>query len=160
MSKLNEMFSYDQSSGALIRKPGGRGVKAGSTVGFSNSSGYRYVYVSGKYRGEHCVIWEMHHGEIPDGMEIDHINSVRSDNRIENLRLVSHTENMKKLMMYRNNTSGITGVSIHKQSGKWQATIRFQGKKRFLGLFTSVEDAIKARKEAEMSFSFHENHGS
>lgn len=160
MSKYDELFSYSPETGGLIRKPGGRGVKAGSKVGSLSSHGYVFVYALGKYRKAHSIIWEMHNGPIPEGMEIDHINSCRSDNRIENLRLVTHPQNMKKLNKYRSNTSGVTGVSFHKQSGKWQATIRHEGKKVFLGLFTSIEQAADARKSAERLYSFDEAHGS
>jgi len=160
MPNYDELFSYSPEKGDLIRKPGGRGVKSGSKVGSLSSHGYIFVYAFGKYRKAHSIIWEMHNGPIPEGMEIDHINNCRSDNRIENLRLVTHAQNMKKLNKYRSNTSGVTGVSFHKQSGKWQAIIRHEGKKVFLGLFTTIEQAANARKSAERLYSYDTSHGS
>lgn len=97
-------------------------------------------------------------GPIPDGMETDHINHVRDDNRIENLRLVSRIENMKNKSVYRSNSSGFCGVSV-KSSGMYHAYIQFNGKQVNLGLFKEKQDAVTARLEAERVYGFHDNHG-
>src|SRR5699024_2308960 len=96
---------------------------------------------------------------IPNGMEVDHINHIRNDNRIENLRLVSRGDNMLNKSMYSNNKSGVTGVSWKSRNKTWVAQIQIGGKKKFLYEGRSLADAISARKLAESTNGFHENHG-
>jgi hypothetical protein len=70
--------------------------KFGKEVGWNvKTNGYDYVRVENKSVLKHRFVWEAFNGEIPDGMEIDHINTVRNDNRLENLRVVSSKENKK-----------------------------------------------------------------
>jgi hypothetical protein len=110
-----------------------------------------------KYRA-HRVIWLYHYGEWPSG-QIDHINHVRTDNSIANLRIVSNDENQRNCSHSKNNTSGATGVHWDKSSGKWRAEIRAESRKIYLGLFIAFDDAVAARKAAEMHHGFHQNHG-
>lgn len=69
--------------------------KYGKNVGFKNGKGYRYVYVEDRKIPLHRFIWEAFNGEIPEGMEIDHINTIRDDNRLCNLRMVSSSQNKR-----------------------------------------------------------------
>lgn len=87
-----------------------------------------------------------------DGKVVDHIDHKKNNNCKSNLRICMHSENMKNLSIRSNNKSGITGVSWHKASNKWQAYIGIDGKTINLGYFTSKEDAIKTRKEAEQLY--------
>lgn len=106
---------------------------------------------------EHKVIWEMHNGSIPDGMVIDHINHVTDDNRIENLRLASKSGNASNRRIQKNNTSGVPGVSWSKDSGKWQAKCKLNGRNHYLGLFDDLDEAelvvISARKRMHGEFA-------
>jgi hypothetical protein len=99
----------------------------------------------------HRIIWLIHHGTWPN--KIDHIDHDRINNKITNLRSVTHQENMQNQTKAKHNTSGITGVSRHRN--KWRVKIN----RIHLGLFTNKEDAIAARKQAEMDLGFHINHG-
>lgn len=85
------------------------------------------------------------------GMDIDHINKNSLDNRKSNLRVVTHQENMRNMKKSKANTSGHTGVYLH-PCGKWMPAIRHNGKSIHLGLYSMIEDAIKARKEAEIKY--------
>lgn len=158
-----DIFIY--SDGNIYRKKDvtcGNGrvqIKAGSKAGYKMKTGYLSVSSNLKSQLVHRIIWEMHHGKIPDGMQIDHINHIRDDNRIENLRLVSNQENHKNISMQSNNTSGITGVYWHKAAKKWMASIKIDGKMRYLGLFSDINSAAKARLSAEKEHEFHDNHG-
>lgn len=70
--------------------------KYGKEVGFKNGNkGYKYVQVGDKKVPIHRFIWEAFNGEIPEGMEIDHINTIRNDNRLCNLRMVSSSQNKR-----------------------------------------------------------------
>lgn len=92
-------------------------------------------------------------------MEIDHINHDRSDNRIENLRLVTGGENKKNQSIRKRNKSGFTGVGWHSKAKKWRAEIKSGGVYMYLGLYSSIGDAVNARKMAEIELGFHDNHG-
>jgi hypothetical protein len=99
----------------------------GSEVGHKNTNGYIIVWDGAVRHRAHRLIWEMFFGEIPDGLEIDHINRNRSDNRIENLRLVNRSENNLNTGIRVDNTSGYKGVSFDKKRSKYlvQANSKF-----------------------------------
>lgn len=101
----------------------------------------------------------MHNGPIPDGMQIDHINHTRNDNRIENLRLVSNSSNSKNRRILKRNTSGFNGVYFSSTFKRWIAEATFNGVKYNLGKYKTKEEAIKARRQVNVKLGFHENHG-
>jgi hypothetical protein len=86
------------------------------------------------------------HQVILNGKNIDHINRESLDNRRCNLRFCSMSENKKNSKIYKNNTSGITGVSWHKRLQKWQASLGYRGSMLFLGYFS---DKSLARLKVE-----------
>lgn len=88
----------------------------------------------------------------PYRMETDHINGNKLDNRRENLRNVSHSQNQLHSRLPKTNTSGYKGVVWDKKNNKWQAQIKIKGKNLHLGRFSSKKGAIMARKEAEGQF--------
>lgn len=81
--------------------------------------------------------------------QIDHINGDKTDNRIKNLREATNAQNGKNLKLSAKNTSGICGVSFDRQTGKWRATIKVDGKQRCLGRWVVFDDAVNARRVAE-----------
>ena len=123
----------------------------------NESKGYLEGSLLGKTVKAHRILWQMEFNEIPN--IVDHINSIRSDNRIVNLRNVDLTENNRNLSMPKTNTSGVIGVSYSKSRGKWQAKIWNENKCIFLGRFDDFEKAVEVRKEAEIFYGYHENHG-
>lgn len=122
-------------------------------------STYIEFKIGNKVIRSHRVVWEMHNGEIPEGFEIDHISGDSTDNRIENLRLVTSRENSMNGRIRSDNKTGHCGVSIIKSTGRYRATIKVNGKNIHIGVFGSMEDAVKARKYSERHYGFHENHG-
>lgn len=111
----------------------------------------------------HRVIWEMHNGEVPEGMEIDHINGVKHDNRIENLRCVDRWVNCKNAAMRKDNTSGVTGVYFMnkiKRDGKpWLVQVQVD-KNRIYKTFYTKEEAVKYAKSVYAANpEFTERHG-
>lgn len=123
-----------------------------------NRNGYLAGAVRDRMYPAHRVIWALYYGKWPDG-QIDYINHDRADNRIANLRDIPQAENKKNQRRRIDNTSGITGVSRVRQSGKWRASIQVSGKMMSLGVFDTVELAVNARRRAERAYGFHENHG-
>lgn len=121
--------------------------------------GYLRFFFKGKGHKVHRVVWMMHNGPIPEGYEIDHIFHDKEDNRIEMLRCVPKLQNGRNQSKHAHNTSGHTGVNWMASVGKWRAEIRINNKTIYLGCFTEIEEAIRARKDAEVERGFHENHG-
>ena len=100
-------------------------------------SGYLCIYVDGKRVLSHRYVWSKAFGSIPNGMEIDHINGVRDDNRLENLRCVTRQQNAY-------NRANVKGYSWHKHKGKYLAQIMYNGKNLYLGYHDNVIDAHAA----------------
>lgn len=97
----------------------------------------------------HRVAWAFVHGVWPE-QPVHHINGRCNDDRIANLRLETQSSLSMKFPGGNVSKSGHRGVHWHKESGKWSAMLRRQGKARYLGLFSELEDAIAARKAAEL----------
>jgi hypothetical protein len=149
-SYLKELFDY-REDGKLVRKATtSNRAKIGTIVGSNNGNGYLRVCVKSKYCHVHRIIFMWHYGYFPK--EVDHKNGNRSDNRIENLREATHLQNGKNLSVRKNNKAGVNGVKWDSERNKWHASIRVNYKNIYLGRFVEVEDAIKARKIAEISF--------
>jgi hypothetical protein len=129
---------------------------AGKEALTKNVGGYKRGRILYENHCAHRVIWALHYGRWPTE-QIDHINGVRTDNRIENLREVSSLENSRNQRLQARNTSGVVGVSSYK--AKWSAQIGVNGSIKYLGLFDKFEHAVEARKAAEVKFGFHANHG-
>lgn len=120
--------------------------------------GYREGRVHRELVLAHRAIWALHYGKWPE-FQIDHLNHVRDDNRIENLRTVPNAVNAKNMSLRRTNSSGVQGVYWHSASNSWAACICVEGKTKHLGLFGSVESAAAARLRAEARYGYHPNHG-
>jgi len=118
---------------------------------------YRSIRINRKSFLAHRLAWFYVHGEWPEF--IDHINGNGLDNRISNLRAVTKAENSKNIKLKSDNKSGVHGVCWHSRENKWKACIHHNNKKIHLGTFLSLDDAIKARKEAEKTYKYHNNHG-
>lgn len=91
-------------------------------------------------------------------VEVDHLNHIRTDNRWQNLRDISHDENTRNVSVGIRGKFGVMGVSWYSTNGKWRAYIHENGFIH-LGYFENFEDAVSARKEAEVKYGYHENHG-
>lgn len=122
------------------------------------NNGYRCGSVFGRKFTAHRLIYLMHTGQWPQG-QIDHINGIRTDNRIVNLRDVTPSVNGRNKCISSNNSTGVTGVYWQKAAQKWTAEIKVNSVKTYLGLFETFDDAAQARKEAEIAMGFHKNHG-
>lgn len=165
--EVKSLLHYDPETGRLtwLRREGdSQGIKyfntrfSGKEAGRMDKYGYRAIIIQGKDYLAHRLAWLYVHGEWPEN-EIDHINGIRDDNRIQNLRSVTHRVNARNLATPKNNTSGRIGVSWNRRDGKWAARIKNQGRLIYLGYFDSFEDACTAREAAEVEFGFHPNHG-
>jgi hypothetical protein len=110
----------------------------------------------------HRVAWAIHYGREPVG-EIDHINGIPTDNRIENLRDVGRIENMRNVKVSTRNTSGLLGVRQDPRTESWIAEIGGSGEpdrsRIHLGTYRTKAEAAAARRGAEIALEYHPNHG-
>jgi len=145
--RLRELVAYDPDTGVMRWRISRKRARAGNVIGTRIPDGYLRVEIGGRCYRVHRLAWLYVYGEWPPH-EIDHINHVRDDNRLINLRLASPSQNQaNKAPTYRN-TSGHKGVSWHKQTKKWQAYITVARRKKSLGLFAEKEQAVSAYREA------------
>lgn len=157
-SEIKEAVSYDEETGVFRWSSPRCKIQVGSAAGFKRSDGYIHIKINGRSYLGHILAWIYVYGVMPTG-EIDHINHIRSDNRIKNLRDVSPTENAKNKKRYKNNSTGHTGVFLKKDSGKYTANINANGVLKHLGTFKTKDEAVAVRVAAEKIYGYHENHG-
>lgn len=169
---LRECFKYDPETGELTWKErplshfehstkadGGFNKKyAGKIAGSVMARGYVWVTLNNRPHFAHRIAWAIHYGEYPKDV-IDHINGIRTDNRIVNLVQSTPSANSRNQKMRSTNTSGHMGVCQRSDNGKYRSFIQEGGKRVWLGCFDTLEEAIAVRKEAEKRFGYHENHG-
>lgn len=173
---LNQLLSYDPDTGRLRWKPrdvswfqpsatrsaehiaalwNARYAGTPALDGVS-ANGYREGHLHGSIVKAHRVIWKMLHGTEPP--QIDHDDGDRSNNRVGNLNAATNATNTKNAKKRADNTSGVVGVTWYpheRVTGKWLAKI----KGKHIGIYDQFDDAVAARKAAEIEYGFHRNHG-
>lgn len=149
--RVRSLFDYDPLVGRLVWK---RKISPFSSVPVGSVAGtlvprccYRAVRIDKVAFYEHRLIWFWHHGVWPDG-EVDHINRDRSDNRLENLRVVTREQNQQNTGRARNNTTGVRGVSFIRSQQRYRASIGFDGRRVIIGQFRTLEEAAAAYQSA------------
>ena len=142
IDRLNELFVVDFLAGTLHwRIDRGRTAKAGDRAGTVNGRCYRCVGVDGKILSEHRIIVSMIEGRMLDDEHVDHVNGVRDDNRIENLRIVTRSENQRNRAEHR--AGQPVGIYWDAASRKWKARIRLDGRLRHI--LIHPDQAVAAR---------------
>jgi hypothetical protein len=137
---VRSLFDYDPLTGILRRKSTG-------ATGYRRRDGYLVFNVLGKVQKSHRLIWLMVYRRLPrKPREIDHINGDPSDNRLSNLRIATHGQNLQNAKLQRNNALGIRGVYIF--NGKYRAQIKANRQQIHLGTFSTIDAAIEARRVA------------
>lgn len=148
LNYLHQILAYDPETGFFTRKVNQGKAKHGDAAGMIRRDGYLYIGYGGKRTVAQRLAWLMTHGEFPKG-QIDHINGARNDNRIANLRDVSHSGNQQnRFGPQRNNTTGFLGVT-KTPYGKFHANIKLNGKTKFIGSFENPESAYQAYLSAK-----------
>lgn len=138
----NEIFDY--RDGRLYwRKAPSNNVKDGDEAGGLDAEGYRRIYIKGRMYKRSTITWFIHTGEWVT--RLDHINRVRDDDRIENLRVADRTLQSRNRGLFKNNTSGFKG--IYKRGDKWRVNCY----DRWVGTYKSLTIAVAARRLAEQS---------
>jgi hypothetical protein len=158
--EVRRLLDYDPTTGILTwrerqnLKPKARSWNArnaGKPITVIDNKGYICVQIYKKKYRAHRIAWLHFYGAWPE-LDLDHINGLKTDNRIANLREATVAQNGHNVALTSRNSSGVRGVFWHKGAGKWQAGICFEGREIYLGLFASLEDAKAVRERAEKTY--------
>lgn len=135
------VLRYEPDTGRFFwRVHMGRKTRAGKQAGCAGPEGRNVIRVHGRIYQAARLAWLITYREWPEN-DVDHINGDPTDNRLCNLRAATRGQNMANKRMHKNNTSGVKGVHLHRQTGKWRAVVRINGKNRHLGLFEDKHEA-------------------
>jgi hypothetical protein len=161
LSQDEYKFYYEYKDGKLYNSSNANNKsKIGKLAGTyhectgNNRKVYNSVKLNNNQYMTHVVIWIMHNGDVPDNMCVDHIDGNRYNNKIENLRLATHSENSRNRKISNINTTGYKGV--YKRRNKWVSIIGQNNKQLYLGAFNTPEEAneVYKKKAQELFGSF------
>ena len=138
---LHELFKYKDGNLYWKVKPC-KNISIGAKAGSKAHNGYLVVGIKNKVYLIHRIVFMLHHGYLPKF--IDHIDEDKTNNKIENLREATSSENKCNISLKKNNTSGIKGVFWEKSRKKWRASCIKNGKRYDAGFYADIEDAKKA----------------
>lgn len=148
---LRLVLNYDEESGNLIWKkhPSPKHQRFnGRVAGSICKQGYINVSIYNHPFRAHRLIWAMIHSGISSDEYIDHINGIKSDNRISNLRIATEAENHQNQKLCKRNKSGVKGVIWESSRGLWRCQITKNRKSYLIGRFKDIESAKKAIDKA------------
>ncbi len=158
--RLKELLHYCPDSGIFTwlsatnkNKEWRIGMNAGNL-----DNGYIWIKINSvKYPASRLAFLYVT-GSFPE-FEVDHKDHTRNNNKWDNLRHVTRADNSKNQTIHRNNTSGFNGINWRKNRNRWLVRIAVNGKRIYIGMFVNIKDAVEARKQANITYNFHENHG-
>ena len=151
-------MDYDRNTGVFtwIQKPC-RNIPIGKIAGYKKDTGYISIDIDKKTYPAHHLAWLFEYGYLPPE-QIDHFDRVRNNNAIDNLSLCSNQKNqMNKSKLKGENK--FNGVYWNKRDSMWLAQVTYKRKQIYLGQYKTEQEAVEARKEANLKYGFHENHG-
>jgi len=149
-SATMDTITQEEVLNTFTQNEDGKILRNGKLVETAHRNGYTVVSYKSLTIPTHRLVWFMHNGYMPE--VVDHKDNDRSNNKIDNLRATDKSGNMKNLSKPANNTSGVKGVCYHNRDKVWQAYIRVDNKRIHLGSFVDKDDAITARREAEVQY--------
>jgi hypothetical protein len=156
VNTLRRILDYNPETGQFIWLQGAGRVKPGTPAG-TLSNGYLRIQVQNRLYWGHRLAWLLGHGEDPGDLEVDHIDGNGSNNRLSNLRLATHAQNLQNTEKPCSNKSGFKGVAWHRKAQKWRAYIQANGKRHYLGYFETPEEGsvayLAAAKKLHGSFA-------
>jgi len=146
-SRLLELHKYDFETGEITHIKPRSGVTVGRLAG-NKAYGYFRIRVDSQLYLSHRLMFLVFYGVDPLEYEVDHIDGCKENNKPENLRLATHSQNQQNSDVQKNNSSGYRGVALHKASRKYIARIKVNKKQQYLGLFKTREEASLAYQKA------------
>ena len=153
ISLINQLLNYDPATGVFTWKISKGTSKIGDVAGTKNKKGYLIIKINYSNYKAHRLAYYIVTGDQP--LEVDHKNGLPNDNRISNLRAADKKLNSNNQKKHKRNTSGITGVSWHKQSNNWQSQYYVNGK-RISYYNKDLFEVICIRKSLELKHGMEE----
>lgn len=140
-SELKDILHYDQGTGVFTW------IKNSIVAGTVEKKGYIAIKINRKSYKAHRLAWLYIYGNFPKE-QIDHLNGIKNDNCINNLREATASENMLNRKQFKNSSAEFKGISFHKKQQKWTAKIQINKQRIWLGSFYSASEAAIAYKNA------------
>ena len=155
-NELKELLHYCPETGVFTRRKTIGRHKAGAIAGAKPTGYLKYIsiHVARQRFLAQRLAWLYVYGEWPSA-DIDHINRIKTDNRIENLRQVTRSQNMQNVWLHKHNTSGHKGISWVEKLKKWRVYLFVQRKQIYIGLFTDFDSAVAAYRAAATQHHTH-----
>jgi len=150
---LTNALDYQPETGVFTWKKSKSGIRSDKIAGCLTSAGYIFIGINRQRFLAHRLAWFYVYGEMPSGV-IDHINRIKTDNRICNLRDVTQVENGQNNKLSCNNSTGANGVR-RRSDGRarpWNARVMHKGQEISIGHFKTFEEACEARKNWDKNF--------
>ena len=150
--ELKQWLSYDKESGVFTWIKSYNNQRLNKAAGSLDKDGYVVIKIKGKQYRAHNLAWLYVYGMFPRVI-LDHIDMVKDNNRIDNLREVTHAENSqhKVKALSTNKSCGLLGVSLHKRVNRYRARIMTEGRRIMLGYFDCPKEAHEAYLKAKRS---------
>lgn len=146
---LKQLLDFDQESGIftwLVNRAGR--AQCGVVAGTAHTAGYVQIRINKRHYFAHRLAWLYVYGMLPE-KQIDHINGVRNDNRICNLREADDACQQQNRCLHKRNTSGYPGVTWSKRFLRWRAYVKVNYKQHYLGMYKTKEEAYSAYLEGK-----------
>jgi hypothetical protein len=144
--ELKKLLHYNPETGIFIRLTRTRRIRSGAIAGGLDKCGYLIITINKKNYKAHRLAFLYVNGKFPE-KDIDHINRIKSDNRMCNLREATQSQNQKNKSLYKNNKSGYKGVHWDGCNKRWVAQARINNIQQRLGSFKAIDEAVIAYQE-------------
>ena len=151
--RLKELLDYHPLTGNFTCRIARRGCAVGEKVGYFDGK-YCYTRIDYRIYPLHRLAWLYIFGEWPKGA-IDHADRNPKNNAIDNLRVITPSQQQENHGLRRDSKSGYRGVSWHAKSQRWRAVITSKGKSYNLGLYFDIHEAAKAYASAAAIYHTH-----
>ena len=149
--RLKELFDYNPETGKFIRKVSKGNTAIGDEGGSENGEGYLQIMIDGRVYQAHRLVFLWETGLFPKSL-VDHKDGNGSNNRRDNLRVASRSNNCLNSKRSASNTSGAKGVSFHKQTQKYRVQVTIKGKQQYFGGYDNLELADLVATEARNKY--------
>lgn len=156
--QLKNLLKYDKYTGKFTYKISSGSVKKGNFAGYINPKGYEVICINKKLYLSHRLAFLYVTGKFPNKL-VDHIDHNKLNNKWKNIRGCNLEDNQLNRSLNKNNKSGFNGIEWNKRDSKWSVRINIKGKRKYLGSYKNIKEAIKVRKEANIKYNYHKNHG-
>jgi hypothetical protein len=158
--RVRELFDYREDGNLICKSTRGGNAKVGTVAGSPKPSGYNRIRIDGVDYELHRIIFLHHYGYLTHGLDVDHIDGDKQNNRIENLRECTRGQNQENSKLRLDNITGVKGVQYDKRRKKYRVNIKTNKKNYNGGSYATLEEAtIKAkqlREELHGDFARHE----